>query len=166
MSFDVTALPGATFGGLVTAPINAADIVSAAEASPAALPGLLNQFNGFLLVKGMDGLEAKPELLLRLSQIFGTEVESYHETRMAQHNVHPKFQKSFWSLTSRRPTANHRPNRIRHATRTAVYLSNSRIVADGTRIKATAARHRTPLSSSVWCQHPKARRRRYTQMVL
>ena len=54
MSFDVTALPGATFGGLVTAPINAADIVSAAEASPAALPGLLNQFNGFLLVKGMD----------------------------------------------------------------------------------------------------------------
>ena len=72
MSFDVTALPGATFGGLVTAPINAADTVSAAEASPAALPGLLNQFNGFLLVKGMDGLEAKPELLLRLSQIFGT----------------------------------------------------------------------------------------------
>ena len=54
MNFDVTALPGAAFGGLVTAPINTADIVTAAEASPAALPGLLNQFNGFLLIKGME----------------------------------------------------------------------------------------------------------------
>ena len=107
MSFDVTALPGATFGGLVTAPINAADIVSAAEASPAALPGLLNQFNGFLLVKGMDGLEAKPELLLRLSQIFGTEVESYHETRMAQHNVHPEIPEIL--LVSNIPPADRKP---------------------------------------------------------
>ena len=38
MSFEVTTLPGATFGGLVTAPSDA-DIVSAAEASPATLPG-------------------------------------------------------------------------------------------------------------------------------
>ena len=91
MSFNVTALSGATFGGLVTAPTNYADIVAAAEASPATLPGFLNQFNGFLLIKGMDGFESEPELLLRLSQIFGPEVESYHETRMAQQNVHPEI---------------------------------------------------------------------------
>ena len=40
MSFNVTALPSANFGGLVTAPMNAADIVSAAEAGPGALPRL------------------------------------------------------------------------------------------------------------------------------
>ena len=77
MSFDVTALPGATFGGLLTAPINAADLIFLAEASPTSLPLLLNEFNGFLLIKGMEMLEEKPELFLRLSQIFGTEVESY-----------------------------------------------------------------------------------------
>ena len=87
MNLSVTALPGATFGGILTAPINAADIVLAAEASPAILPGFLSQFNGFLLIKGMERIEAKPEFLLRLSQIFGSEVESYHETRMPKQNV-------------------------------------------------------------------------------
>ena len=42
MSFDVTALPDATFGGLVTVPTSAAEIVLAAEASPEALPSLLD----------------------------------------------------------------------------------------------------------------------------
>ena len=91
MSFDVTALPDATFGGLVIAPTSAAEIVRAAEASPEALPSLLDQFEGFLLFKGMDGLADEPELLIRLSRIFGTEVESYHETRMARQNVHPEI---------------------------------------------------------------------------
>lgn len=46
----------------MTAPTNSADIVSAAEASPAILRGLLDQFNGFLLIKGMDGLEGEPDI--------------------------------------------------------------------------------------------------------
>ena len=91
MSFDVTALPDASFGGLVTVPTSAAEIVLAAEASPEALPSLLDRFEGFLLFKGMDGLKDEPELLMRLSRIFGTEVESYHETRMARQNVHPEI---------------------------------------------------------------------------
>ena len=77
MSFEVTNLPGATFGGLLTAPSDATDIVSVAEASPAILPGLMNQCNGLLLIKRMTGFEDNPELLLRLSRIFGTEVERY-----------------------------------------------------------------------------------------
>ena len=91
MSFAVTALPDATFGGLVTVPKSAAKIVLAAEASPEALPSLLDRFEGFLLFKGMDGLKDEPELLIRLSRIFGTEVESYHEKRMARQNVHPEI---------------------------------------------------------------------------
>ena len=107
MSFNVTALPGANFGGLVTAPMNAVDIVSAAEAGPGALPSFLDQFGGFLLIKGMDGLEDEPELLLRLSQIFGTEVESYHETRMAQQNVHPEIPEIL--MVSNIPPADRKP---------------------------------------------------------
>ncbi|MBG04991.1 MAG: hypothetical protein CMM59_13060 [Rhodospirillaceae bacterium] len=107
MSFDVTALPDATFGGLVTAPTSAAEIVSAAEASPAALPSLLVRFEGFLLIKGMDGLADEPELLLRLSRIFGTEVESYHETRMARQNVHPEIPEIF--MVSNIPPADRMP---------------------------------------------------------
>ena len=107
MSFDVTALPDATFGGLVTAPTSAAEIVSVAEASPVALPGLLDRFEGFLLIKGMDGLADEPELLLRLSWIFGTEVESYHETRMARQNVHPEIPEIF--MVSNIPPADRMP---------------------------------------------------------
>ena len=107
MSFDVTVLSDATFGGLVTAPTSAAEIVSTAEASPVALPGLLDRFEGFLLIKGMDGLADEPELLLRLSRIFGTEVESYHETRMARHNVHPEIPEIF--VVSNIPPADRMP---------------------------------------------------------
>ena len=46
----------------MTEPTNSADIVSTAEASPATRRGLLDQFNGFLLFKGMDGLEGEPDI--------------------------------------------------------------------------------------------------------
>ena len=117
MSFEVTNLPGATFGGLMTAPTDAADIVSAAEASPATLLSLMNQFNGFLLIKRMNRLEDNPELLLRLSRIFGTEVESYHETRMARHNVHPEIPEIF--MVSNIPPADQMPPPLPHPPRNA-----------------------------------------------
>ena len=74
MSFNVTALPGANFGGLVTAPMNAADIVSAAEAGPGALPSFLDQFGGFLLIKGIVLMMTggwSPRTLLKSSQNVG-----------------------------------------------------------------------------------------------
>lgn len=91
----------------MTTPINSVDIVSVVEARLATLPGLLNQFNGFLLIKGMNGPEDDPELFLRLSRIFGTEVESYHETRMAQQNVHPRIPKIL--MVSNIPPADRKP---------------------------------------------------------
>ena len=80
MQFDVNELPGATFGGLLTVSTNPAVMVLAAEALPDALPNLLDKHQGLLLIKCMDEMADEPELLLRLSRIFGTEVESYHET--------------------------------------------------------------------------------------
>ena len=43
----------------------------------------------------MGRITEEPELLLRLSRLFGTEVESYHETRMARQNVHPEIPEIF-----------------------------------------------------------------------
>ncbi len=95
MQFEAIELPGATFGGLLTVSTNPADMVLAAEAFPDALPNLLDKNQGLLLIKCMDGMADEPELLLRLSRIFGTEVESYHETRMARQNVHPEIPEIF-----------------------------------------------------------------------
>ena len=93
--FDVASLPGATFGGIFAERIEASELTEAAEANWQALPRVLNAHQGLLLIKGMGHITAAPKLLLRLSLLFGTEVESYHETRMARQNVHPEIPEIF-----------------------------------------------------------------------
>ena len=73
---DATALPGATFGGLVHTKHGAAALTAAAEVAPEALLDLLDSRQGLLLLRGMDGITEEPELLLRLSRLCGSEVES------------------------------------------------------------------------------------------
>lgn len=94
-AFDVSPLPGASFGGLFTTGIDAAALTEAAEAEPQSLARVLDAYQGLLLIKGMGRITEEPELLLRLSRLFGTEVESYHETRMARQNVHPEIPEIF-----------------------------------------------------------------------
>ena len=94
-AFDVSPLPGASSGGLFTMGGDAAKLTEAAEADPQALPSVLDAHQGLLLIKGMGRITEEPELLLRLSRLFGTEVESYHETRMARQNVHPEIPEIF-----------------------------------------------------------------------
>jgi taurine dioxygenase len=94
-AFDVASLPGATFGGIFAERIEASELTEAAEANRQALPRVLNAHQGLLLIKGMGYITEEPKLLLRLSLLFGTEVESYHETRMARQNVHPEIPEIF-----------------------------------------------------------------------
>jgi taurine dioxygenase len=94
-AFDVNPLPGATFGGLFATGGDAAELTEAAEADPQSLVRVLDAHQGLLLIKGMGRITEEPELLLRLSRLFGTEVESYHETRMARQNVHPEIPEIF-----------------------------------------------------------------------
>ena len=81
-SFEVQPLPGATFGGLVrlTGADGARATVAAAEADPEALPRALYESGGLLLMPGMEEITEEPELLVRLSRLFGPEVEDYRET--------------------------------------------------------------------------------------
>ena len=55
---------------------------------PDALPLALAESSGLLLLQGMDAIAEEPALLVRLSRIFGPEVEDYRQTLTARHMVH------------------------------------------------------------------------------
>ena len=100
-------LPGASFGGIVRHAGDAAGFVAAAEAAPATLPRLLAEAHGLLLVPGMGAMAGDAGLLLRLSRIFGPEVENYRETGMAANMVHPEVPEIF--VVSNTPPALRQP---------------------------------------------------------
>ncbi len=67
---------------------DADNFVRQAEADPAWLPSAMDAARGLLLVRGMDGIAADADLLLRLSRLFGDDVEDYRTTNIAQNMVH------------------------------------------------------------------------------
>ncbi len=90
MPLNIKPLADATFGKHVSfvGAEDASAVVTAAEAEPDALPDALYASNGFLLLKGLLGINDEPELLARLSRLFGPEVENYHHTLTTANNVH------------------------------------------------------------------------------
>lgn len=98
-SFECLApLQGASFGAVVRLPGAAADalaFVEAAEGEPQALPAALAEASGLLLIPNMQGMAEAPESLVRLSRIFGPEVEDYRQTLTPLHMVHPTVPEIF-----------------------------------------------------------------------
>ena len=91
--FRAQPLPGAGFGKLVrlrkSGDANHAEaVLAAAEAGPAILPRLLYASDGLLLLPGMDAIADDPALLVRLSRLFGPEVENYHQTLTMKNRIH------------------------------------------------------------------------------
>jgi len=88
--FQIHPLPGASFGGIVDFPSggDAEAAIAAAEASPDALLDAFYTAHGFLLLKGMHAISDDPRLLVRLSKLFGPEVEDYRHTLTKRHDVH------------------------------------------------------------------------------
>ncbi len=89
-AFELGPLPGARFGGVARFK-GASDTraaVAAAEAEPDALPRALYASDGLLVVPAMRGITEQPELLVRLSRLFGPEVENYHETLTEKTKLH------------------------------------------------------------------------------
>lgn len=89
-NFKVRPLPGASFGGIVDFPTEADThaAIAAAEANPDAFLDAFYAAHGFLLLKGMDAITTNPSQLVRLSSLFGSEVEDYRHTLTKQCNVH------------------------------------------------------------------------------
>ena len=104
-------LPGAGFGGVVSLPggDGAGAVIVAAEAAPDALPAALAEASGLLLLRGMQAMADAPELLVRLSRIFGPEVEDYRRTLTPLHMVHPTVSEIF--LVANIPPASRAPPR-------------------------------------------------------
>ncbi|MGE0715446.1 MAG: TauD/TfdA dioxygenase family protein [Alphaproteobacteria bacterium] len=91
--FRIGPLAGANFGGeamLASPPAGDATmaIIEAAEAEPEALPAALDRCHGLLVLRGMTGISQDPGLIVRLSRLFGAEVENYHHTLTARNRVH------------------------------------------------------------------------------
>ncbi len=104
-------LPGANFGGRVRllGEGGARKLVEAAEAAPDALPRALAESSGLLLLRGLDEIANEPELLVRLSHVFGTEVEDYRHTLTALNMVHETVPEIF--IVSNIPPVNRMPPR-------------------------------------------------------
>jgi taurine dioxygenase len=84
-------LPEARFGGtarLAGGTGDALAIIEAAEAAPEFLPQALAECDGLMLLTGMDTIADDPALLVRLSRLFGAEVEDYRQTLTDANSVH------------------------------------------------------------------------------
>jgi alpha-ketoglutarate-dependent taurine dioxygenase len=107
-------LPGASFGGTLrfSDAQDAHCLVAAAEAEPDALPQALADCSGLLLLPGMQAMTDAPGLLVRLSRIFGREVEDYRNTLTPLNMVHSTVPEIF--VVANRPPASrpppHRPD--------------------------------------------------------
>lgn len=90
--FRIRPLPGASFGGIVEFPAGADTeaAIAAVEAAPEAFLQAFYTAHGFLLMTGMHAITGQPELLVRLSRLFGPEVEDYRETVTLRNNIHPE----------------------------------------------------------------------------
>jgi taurine dioxygenase len=102
-------LPGATFGGrlIPSGTGGARALIEATERAPDALAQALGDCQGLMLVQHMDAIAEAPELLLRLSRLFGPEVENYRENLTPLNMVHPAVPEIF--LVSNTPPANRPP---------------------------------------------------------
>lgn len=90
-SIQVGPIPGSPFGAVCSfeGAEGAETIVSAAEQNQDALLDAFYEANGLLLLRSLEGIAQDPTLLLRMSQLFGPEVEDYRQTIRARHSIHP-----------------------------------------------------------------------------
>ena len=110
--FEISSpLPGANFGGRawLAGAAGAHHFVEAAEHEPETLPRALADGQGLLLFQGMRAMAEEPSLLVRLSRIFGPEVENYRQTLTPLNMVHETVPEIF--IVSNTPPVGRQPPR-------------------------------------------------------
>ena len=109
MDFEVCPLPGAGFGAVFrfSLDMDTRSAVSALEAQPTLLSDALDRSGGLLLFPGLQAIAREPELLVRLSRLFGPEVENYRQTLSEAHMVHPRVDEIY--VLGNRPPSNRQP---------------------------------------------------------
>lgn len=108
-TINMQPLPGSTFGAVIrfSGCPDALSSVLAAEAEPKVLPNALDISQGLLLLPDLHGIIDHPELLVRLSRLFGAEVENYHHTLSSPNLIHESVPEIF--VVSNLPPANRQP---------------------------------------------------------
>lgn len=66
-------------------------VVRQLEADPQMLLEEFHKARGLMVVESLDEVELKPELLLRISRLFGHEVENYKKTPTPSHMIHKEI---------------------------------------------------------------------------
>lgn len=106
---ELRPLAGVSFGGLVhfASADGAESVIAEMEAKPGLLPQALYAANGLLVLKGLDDISAAPSLLLRLSRLFGPEIDNYQENGNPAFMVHEGVPEIF--VVSNAPPINRWP---------------------------------------------------------
>ncbi len=107
--FDVRPLPGASFGAVVRFDRAGGSraALAAAQANPDALPRALYACQGLLVLPEMGEISEDPAQLVRLSRLFGPEVENYRLTHADEGMIHPDVPEIF--VVSNLAPANRQP---------------------------------------------------------
>ena len=144
MDFEVSPLPGADFGAVFRFPLDTdtRSAVAALEAEPAILSDALDRSGGLLLFPGLHAIVREPELLVRLSRLFGPEVENYRRTLSEAHMIHPLGRRD---LRARQPSPEQSPAAgaagpaAKRGRRAAGAVSPSKGLAHGSELPSAAA---------------------------
>ena len=88
--FTLQSLPGASFGAWLRFEDTSdlPGLVTALERQPAPFTSALDTSQGLLVLPGMNQISQQPELLVRLSRLFGSEVENYRRTVTPPNMIH------------------------------------------------------------------------------
>ncbi|MEM7405326.1 MAG: TauD/TfdA family dioxygenase [Pseudomonadota bacterium] len=82
-------IPGAALGATLPVQGSGDTALAYLEANGAAALNALHEADGLLVVPGWRELAAHPDWLVRISRVFGPEVENYHDTLTPVHMIHP-----------------------------------------------------------------------------
>lgn len=106
IQFNLEPLPGSSFGAWLKFEdtIDLVGLVSQLEQQPASLVQALSQSDGLVVIPGMNQISQHPELLVRLSRLFGTEVENYRQTVTPPNMIHKSVAQIL--VVSNRPPVN------------------------------------------------------------
>jgi len=100
---------GTSFGARVhfQPDLDFVEVLERLERDAGALVGALYAANGLLVMPAVDAIRDDPQLLVRLSRLFGDEVENYHETQAPASKIHASVPEIF--LVSNMPPALRQP---------------------------------------------------------
>ena len=88
--FSTRPIPNSCFGSIIEfSQSNLELAIESVETNPDALLAALIAANGLLVLPKLEAITERPQLLVRLSRLFGTQVENYHHTLSTRNLVHP-----------------------------------------------------------------------------